>query len=256
MSGMCIAPGPRTLQALAWLARVGAAPQEPLRLVMGWSEMLVYDHVRRLVDAGLVRRVAMTRGHGSLLVTTPAGAVMAGYRAGRAPRSIAPTTWAHTAACAWTAAWLQLRGQTRWAADTQMRWWSEREVLHDAFWRRDVRYTDRRGHNIVTHRPDLGVRIAGRPVPVEVELQRKARVRLVAILQTYAELSLGEQAVYGGVIYVTGSADVARAVRSAATDVGLTAPRFSVRALHDVVEQTIQASLLLGEQRGEVIADG
>ena len=36
--------------------------EEPLRLAMGWSEMLAYDHVRRLVGAGLVRRVPMTRG--------------------------------------------------------------------------------------------------------------------------------------------------------------------------------------------------
>ena len=37
MSGGCIAPGARSLEGLAWLARVGASPQEPLALVMGWN---------------------------------------------------------------------------------------------------------------------------------------------------------------------------------------------------------------------------
>jgi hypothetical protein len=209
---------------------------------MGWSEMLVYDHVRRLVRAGLVRRVAMTRGDGSLLVITAAGAVIAGYPAGRAPRSLAPTTWAHSSACAWVSAWLTLRGKTRWAADAQLGWWSERDVLQDRFWRRDVRYQDRRGSVRVTHRPDLGVRIAGRPVAVEVELQRKVRARLLGILVMYAQLSSGADAPYGGVIYVTASDDVAQAVRRVAADAGLRAPALSVRALCDVIEQTRSAA--------------
>jgi hypothetical protein len=58
--GVCVAPGPRSLEGLAWLARLAASPQEPLGLVMGWSEMLVYDHVRRLATARYVRRVPMT----------------------------------------------------------------------------------------------------------------------------------------------------------------------------------------------------
>ena len=249
MSGVCVGPGRRSLEALGWLARVGAAPHEPLGLVMGWSEMLVYDHVRRLVRAGLVRRVAMTRGHGSLLVITPAGAVIAGYPAGRAPRSLAPTTWAHTSACAWVSAWLALRLQTRWADDPAMAWWSERDVLQDRFWRRDVRYQDRRGSVRVTHRPDLGVRIAGRPVPVEVELQRKVRARLLGILSMYAQLSLGVDAAYGGVIYIAGSEDVAAAVRRVAADAGLRAPALSVRALREVIQQTRAAALELAGRR-------
>ena len=89
---------------------------------MGWNHSRAYDHVRRLVDAGLVRRVPMTRGDGSLLIVTAAGARVAGYRASWAPRSLGPATWAHTCWCAWTSAWLQLRGQTLWAADPDMRW--------------------------------------------------------------------------------------------------------------------------------------
>jgi hypothetical protein len=251
MSGVCIAPGPKSLQALAWLARVGASPVEPVRLVSGWSERLARDHVRRLVDAGLLRRVAMTRGQGSLLVITSAGAAMAALPARRVPRSVAPTTWAHTCACAWVAAWLQLRRQTRWAADEQMQWWSEREIAADAFWRHEVRYQDRRGHTTVGHRPDLAVLIAGRPVAVEVELQRKERARHTANLAMYAAHRCGEQPTFGGVVYVTGSDDVARAVRAAAADAGLSEPRLSIRSLDAVVEQTLEAAAVLAYARAQ-----
>ena len=63
-------PGPRSIVALRWLTRVGASPGEPLALVMGWSEQAMYDHVARLQRAGLVTRIPMTRGDGSLIVVT------------------------------------------------------------------------------------------------------------------------------------------------------------------------------------------
>ena len=252
MSGGCIAPGARSLEGLAWLARVGASPQQPLALVMGWNHSTAYDHVRRLVDAGLVRRVPMTRGDGSLLIVTAAGARVAGYRASWAPRSLGPATWAHAWGCAWTSAWLQLRGQTRWASDPDMRWWSERDILHGDGWRHRFSYQDRRGTAWVTHRPDLAVLIAGRPVPVEVELQRKPRARLLGILRMYDELSAGTQPTYGGVIYVAANKYIADALHDVGADAGLDAPRFSVRALDDVLEQTHAASRELAERRRQV----
>jgi len=249
MSGSCNAPGAHSLEGLAWLARVGASPQEPLALVMGWNHATAYDHVRRLVAAGLLRRVPMTRGDGSLLIVTAAGARVAGYRASWAPRSLAPTTWAHTCGCAWTSAWLQLRRQTRWAADPDMRWWSEREILHGDGWRQRVSYQDRRGTARVTHRPDLAVLIAGRPVPVEVELQRKTRARLLGILRMYDQRSFGPQPTYGGVIYVAANDDIEGALHDVGAEAGLRTPRFSVRALDDVLEQTRGASRELAERR-------
>ena len=256
MSGACVGPGRRSLEGLAWLARVGASPLEPLRLVLGCNERRAHDHVQRLTAAGLVKRVAMRRGDGSLIVLTTNGALEAGYPANRAPRSLAPTTWAHSSACAWVSAWLALRLQTRWAADPQMAWWSDRDVLGDRFWRREVRYQDRRGSVRVMHRPDLGVRIAGRAVPVEVELQRKVRARLLGILSMYAQLSSGQDAPYGGVIYVTASDDVSGAVRSVAADAGLRAPQLSVRALAEVIEQTRAAALELAAGRAAARAGG
>jgi len=210
---------------------------------MGWSEMRVYDHVKRLVDAGYVRRIPMTRGNGSLVVVTPAGAAMVGYPAGCAPRSVAPTTWAHATGCAWTSAWLvlrlrALRQQAPQIASEAMEWWGERDIAHDNFWRREVRFKDHRGTGRVTHRPDLGVRLGGLPVPVEVELQRKSRARMRGILGMYEELSSGEHARFGGVIYVTGSPDIADGVRRAAGDVGLGERILTLRSYTEVVERT------------------
>jgi hypothetical protein len=211
--------------------------------------MLAYDHVRRLADAGYLRRVAMTRGHGSLLVLTAAGAAMAGVPAARVLRSVAPTTWAHTCACAWTAAWLDLRLRTRWATREGMGWCSEREVLADDRWRRRVHYEDRRGQLRVTHRPDLIVWISGRPVAVEVELQRKTRARLRGILEMYRQHTSGPDPVFGGVMYVTGNPDVARALHDVAADAGLAMPALSVRALDLVVEQARDAARELAAHR-------
>jgi hypothetical protein len=232
MSGACVAPGPKTLQGLAWLARVGASPLEPLQLVLGCSRRRALDHVRRLSGAELVRRVTMTRGHGSLLVVTAAGAQVAGLPASSAPRSVAPTTWAHASGCAWVSAWLQLRRRS---------WISEREVLDDDFWRCDVRYQDRRGTVRITQRPDLGVHTTAGPVAIEVELQRKSAARLRGICAMYAQLT-EDDAPLGGVIYVCGRDDVADRVAVAADLVGLRAPALSVRTLHDVVAQTRAAA--------------
>ena len=143
-----VAPGRTSLRALEWLARVGASPSLPLQLVMGCSERVARDHVRRLETAGLVQRTAMRRGDGALVMVTRAGALEAGHPARRALRSLSPTGWAHASACAWVSAWLHLRGRE---------WISEREMLDDDFWRFDLRYQDHRGTVRRTHRPDLGV---------------------------------------------------------------------------------------------------
>jgi hypothetical protein len=228
MSGACRAPGPKSLQALGWLARVGATPLEPLQLVMGCSRRRALDHVRRLTAAQLLRRVTMTRGHGSLLVITSTGACVAGHPAARAPRSVAPTTWAHACGCAWMSAWLQVRGRE---------WVSEREVLEDERWRQDLRYEDRRGTVRVTHCPDLAVHTTGGPVAIEVELQRKTATRLRAICAMYAQLT-EQQGPLGGVIYVTDRDDVADLIDRSAAAVGLQSPALSLRTLEQVVAQT------------------
>ena len=229
-----VRPGPRSMQALSWLGRVGATPAEPFELVLGVSERVAYDHVRRLEAAGLIKRVPMRRGHGSLIVRTRAGALEAGYPASRAPRSITPTTWAHTSACAWVSAWLEVRGRA---------WWCEREIAEDYFWRFSVRYQDRRGTARVTHRPDLAAQTGSGSVAIEVELQRKNQARLYGILSMYTDMTEGDEALLAGVIYVTGNADIDNIVRRTASRAWLTPPALSFRTLDLVIAQTREARL-------------
>ena len=95
---------------LAWLSRVGAAPIEPLALVMRWSQRAASDHVARMAAAGWVRRVRLDFGDGSLLVITRAGVrrvleehdVPEDVEAGDELRDVSPTMRAHVVASAWT----------------------------------------------------------------------------------------------------------------------------------------------------------
>jgi hypothetical protein len=155
------------------------------------------------------------------------------YPASWAPRSIGPSTWAHACGCAWASAWLDLRDRA---------WWSERQVKDSDFWRREVTYRDRRGIARVTHRPDLGVRVDGKPAAVEVELQRKPRARLPGILQMYADLTDNDEAPLAGVLYITGNQDIASLVGRVATDARLDRSRLTMRPLVTVIEQTREAA--------------
>jgi len=250
-------PGPQSLVALRWLTRLGASPGEPLALVMNWTQPGLYDHVARLTHAGLVRRVPMTRGDGSLLVVTPDGARMGGASAGAAPRGVAPTTWAHVVACAWTAAWFDVRGRD---------WLSGREVGADEAWRGEVVYQDGYGRKQrQRHRPDLATFIRnepGLPVAVEVELQRKSTARLRGILAMYAARTAEPGAQLAGVVYVTGPANVNKAVRAAAEASGLTehsedsAAKLRMLALDDVIAETRDVAARNRESLRHPAADG
>ena len=228
-----VGPGQQSLRALGWLARVGASPLEPLQLVLGCGRRVAFDHVRRLTEAGWVTRVAMRRGDGSLIVITRAGALMAGYEPGRAPRSPGPSAWAHTCACAWTAAWLQVRGRG---------WMGERDVLEDPDWSFCLAYQDHRGTARSWHRPDLAVQTGAGPVAIEVELQRKTPRRLAGILAMYDSLIDEEE--LAGVIYVTSRPDLEQLVRRIAERTGPDAgvSELSFRTLGLVIAQARDAA--------------
>ena len=234
MSRPSVAPGPRSLEGLEWLARVGASPFEPWALVMGWGRAVAYDHARRLAAAGLVRTVRMTQGDGSLFVATAAGAARVGYPASWAVRSIGPSNWAHATACAWVSTWLQLRGHS---------WWSDREIAGDVCWQRTVSYRDHRGTARVPHRPDLAVELAAGPAAIEVEVQRKSRARLLAILRMYADSIDDDDDPLAGLLYACDRVDIAEAVGRVAWDAGLAeGPTLSIRTRDEVVGEARTAA--------------
>jgi len=69
------------------------------------------SHARRLEREGWLERCPMVGGDGSLFRATRKGIRVLGL-AVIAASTTAPTTWAHDSTCAWTAAWLNLRGRT------------------------------------------------------------------------------------------------------------------------------------------------
>jgi hypothetical protein len=159
---------------------------------MGWGERVARSHASRLERQGWLARCPMTRGHGSLLVATKRGVLMSGLSVSAASEP-APTWWAHDCACAWTAAWLTVRGRD---------WRGPREVRADPDLTGELPWQTGTGWRRSGHRPHLAVLIPDGRVVIEVELQRKATNRLQAVLSLYRRWLAEERIV--GVIYVCG----------------------------------------------------
>jgi hypothetical protein len=168
----------------------------------------------------------MFRGDGSLLVATRRGVRMTGL-AVSAPAPPEPTWWAHDCACAWTAAWLTVRG----ARDRS----GPREVLVDPDLKGTVLWSTRVNLRRSGHRPDLAVRAPGGLMGVEVELQRKNTSRMQAIVSMYQRWILDSKLV--GVVYVCGSDARADRVYELANKVGIPSRALRIELLSDVREE-------------------
>jgi len=170
----------------------------------------------------------MTWGDGSLFLATRKGVLLLG--APVIPASTpAPTWWAHDSACAWTAAWLTVRGRP---------FLGQREVLSRPDWSGELHWHDRNSFKRSGHRPDL-VAAVGSGIAVEVELAGKSRPRLDAILRLHAGwISSGKS---GGVIYVCGDEEGQRRVKRSAERVGPFERRLRLELLDTLKEQTVAA---------------
>ncbi len=102
----------------------------------------------------------MVRGQGSLFLATRKGVRVLGAAlvAAKTPEA---TWWAHDSGCAWTAAWLTLRGR---------RFLGARELLSRPEWSGQLFWIDRHSGKRSGHRPDLVGMIGKASVPIEVEL--------------------------------------------------------------------------------------
>jgi hypothetical protein len=219
-------PGPGSLRLLAWVARLGVAGIEPVRLALGLSQATAYSHIERLRREGLMWRVIVGDGGGGVIAVTHAGANEARRVGGdglvSAARSIAPRTGRHGRAVSWVAASLTLR-DLQWLGPAQLRrasgWRSQRDDGH-------------------RHSPDLGlVHPDGHRSAIEVELTPKNTTRLKAILGGYGELI--RRGPLSDVSYVTDRRDVAELVRRQAAVAGV-AEHVHVGPLDQLIATTRQ----------------
>jgi hypothetical protein len=234
--GRALRVGPGSLRGLEWLGRVGPSGVEAWAAALGWSRQTAFSHARRLEDVGWVTRCPTVRGDGSLVVITRRGVCQTGLEVA-APRTPAPTWWAHLHACAWAAAWLTARGRAMQGP---------REVAVDDSWTGELRWRDARGQRKAHHRPDLAWLVEGQRVAVEVELQRKSTPRLEAILALHQRWRSSGHT--GGVIYICGDHEIRdRTVRVAAAHDLKTGPGGGLRVetLELIEQQACQASSCL-----------
>ena len=215
-------PGPRSMEALEWLARVDISGLEPLGCALGFGWRTTYSHVERLAGAGLVERV-YDRG-GSVVAITRRGqrAVDAGQGEVRAGAT-SGFGLAHSRAISWLAAYLTLRGRD---------WIGERQLMRDERWRVPVLWP--RG-GAGTHRPDLVSLHDRRVVAVEVELSAKAPRRLRAILAGYDHAI--RDGAFDAVTYVTMHDGVAAGLSRARRQAGPRDGGFNLIRLEDVRAQ-------------------
>lgn len=175
---------------------------------MGWAPGNARWHVVRLTDQGWLDRVERPRGKGSLYFATRQGVDVAGGDIPPAPEP-APTWWLHLDACAWVAAWLTVR---------EREMLGPRELLVHRAWQGELLGLP--GPRELVHRPDLvGVVPGRRPAAVEVELRRKSKARLRAILKLHARWIAAGQS--GACVYVCGDEEIRQLVLDQAALVGL-----------------------------------
>ena len=151
----------------------------------------------------------MTRGDGSLFFATRKGVLVLGV-ALIGSTTPTPTWWAHDCGCAWTAAWLELRGR---------KYLAPRELLVDPAWSGPLFWLDRSGSKRSGHRPDLVGFVGSTTVAIEVELVGKSRRRLDAILKLHRDWIWAGTT--NGVMYVCGDDEGRRRIERAGKRVGL-----------------------------------
>jgi hypothetical protein len=178
---------------------------------MGWSEVAARNHARRLEKMGWLERVSMVRGEGSLFFATRTGVRVLGLPL-IACTTPAPTWWSHHIACAWTAAWLKVRGRD---------FLGPRELFSSTDWAHPLHWQDRSGVQRSGHRPDLvAFAVSGNPVAIEVELAAKSRSRLAAILRVHRTWSYSNNS--RGVVYICGDERRTAASSAPASEQGST----------------------------------
>ena len=181
----------------------------------------------------------MTWGEGSLFLATRKGVLVLGVPL-IAASTPAPTWWAHDSACAWTAAWLTVRGRT---------FLGQREVLSRREWSGQLHWQDRNSFKRSGHRPDLVAWRGSSKFAIEVELAGKSRPRLDAILKLHDDWVLGGNT--GGVIYICGDEEGQRRVERSANRVAPFGRKLRLELLDTIKQETIAARQAVRRERAD-----
>jgi hypothetical protein len=181
----------RDRELVGWVARMGAVEighvQERFRV----CRSVGYAIVARLVEAGLIERVATLPGDPTLLCATRQGVAYAGL--GLPAATVTPGAVDHWLACADTALW----AERRWGRDSLM---SERELrfaeLDASKPIASAIVGELPDGRPMLHRPDLVVRNDGGTIAIEVELTPKAPGRLEMIVRAWRRARHVERTLY------------------------------------------------------------
>jgi hypothetical protein len=224
-----VGPGPRSVEGLAWLARVGPASGLVWSAAMRWAPATGRSHSIRLRGAGLLEQAArLPVNRGPLLYATALGVQCSGVAAVALRKPPSMVSLEHHEACALTAAYLTRRGR-------EMR--APRELLLDDRWVGELDWREHGELRRRRHRPDLIATVdQGRVLAIEVELSSKSPARLRSILQLYAVwLSEGR---IDSLLYLVGGEREGRHLTRCAQQTGLEAgPRFGVQPLAQITDR-------------------
>jgi hypothetical protein len=222
------------MQALEWLARVGASSMATWSAAMGLEPVTMRSHRVRLERAGLVRGASRLRGQGGpLYYATALGVQSSAIDVVALRKPPAPVSFAHHEACAETAAYLTRRRREMIAP---------RELLLDDRWTGQLQWREHGELRKRGHRPDLIATIAEqRVLAIEVELTIKSPARLDAVLGMYRAW-LGDGRI-DSLLYIARSERERRQISDAATHAGVDqSSRFGVQLLGHIQARIACAS--------------
>jgi hypothetical protein len=152
----------------------------------------------------------------------------------------APTWLAHDVACAWTAAWMAVRGRA---------FLGLRELLVDPGWSGRLELTHRISGRQLGHRADLVGLVDDGRIAIEVELAAKSKRRLDAILRLHRDWLRERKTT--GIVYICGNEEGRRRIWRANKRVDVM-PGYSLRI---ELLDTIKAETRAASERAEASSD-
>ena len=181
----------RDRQLVEWIGRLGAVEVRQVGERFGVGRSVAYGLVARLIEAGLLERLALLQGEPALIRATADGLSFAGLGL--------------------RVAQVRLGELRHWTAVADVVLWAERAYgPENVITERELRFAEQlEGKPIassvigelpdarhILHRPDLVVANGERPIAIEVELTPKAPARLMAIVKAWRRARHVERVIY------------------------------------------------------------